>query len=103
MRNLYYIANLVYTQSTPIRNRPRGKEADRAHPLPVGKRARHHRRTQSIRPAPLGARNEQRETLCGGDNIERDYLSLKRNAAESDPKLLSAVSYCISDQVIEYA
>ena len=46
------------------------KAADRRHPLPVGKRARHPRRTQSHRPDPLGSGNEQRQTKRGGNRTK---------------------------------
>ena len=52
------VGHLVYAQSTSLRNRAGGKATDRPHPLPLGKRARHHRRTQSHKSPTVGARNE---------------------------------------------
>ena len=83
-RHLHHASHLVYAQSAPLRNRAGGKPTNRTHPLPVGKRARHHRRTKSRRPAPLDTENEQCQTLRGGNRAKRDYLSLKQITAESD-------------------
>ena len=93
-RHLHHASHLVYAQSAPLRNRAGGKAADRTHPLPVGKRTRHHRKTQSRRPAPLGAGNEQCKTKRGGNRAERDCLSLKQKTPPRVAKrLLSAVCF----------
>lgn len=69
-RYLYHASHHVHTQSAPIRNRAGGKAADRPLPLPLGKRARHHRRTQSHRSSQMGAGNEQCKAFCRGTRVE---------------------------------
>ena len=80
-RHLHNASHLVYAQSAPLRHRAGGKAADRPHPLPVSKRARHHRRTQSHQLSPMGARNEQRQTRCRRNRDVRLSLQIKLRVA----------------------